>query len=182
MYTIPIRCTAPTGLITCSKAMTGHESRVICWVPNWSEEPIWIRKEKGAREKGYPSPIHPNKAATDDAFNMAVRFCVDQHEDLASCNASHNAESAKLQAQLIHAKGIQKDHPHLNFCQLYGMSDHLTFNLADAGYNVAKYLPYGPVREVIPYLIRRAEENQAVTGDMGREMKMIMTEMRRRGM
>ena len=104
----------------------------------------YMEKERErALERGYPSPIHSTKAATDDAFNTAVRFCVDHYKDLASCNASHNAESARLQAELIHARSIRKDHPHLNFCQLYGMSDHLTFNLAAKGYNVAKYLPYG---------------------------------------
>jgi len=128
----------------------------------------------------YPSPIHDTKAATDDAYNQGIRFCIDNYERLASCNASHNAESAQLQARLIAEKGLDKQHPHLNFCQLYGMSDHLTFNLASADYNVAKYLPYGSITEVTPYLIRRAQENTAVAGDMGRELKLISDEVKRR--
>jgi proline dehydrogenase len=87
-----------------------------------------------------------------------------------------------LQAQLIAGRNLPKDHPHLNFCQLYGMSDNLTFNLAEAGYNVAKYVPYGPVRDVVPYLIRRAQENTSVTGDMGREYQLVLKEMKRRGL
>ena len=135
-----------------------------------------------AVEMGYASPIQENKAATDDAFDTAIRFCVDHYEDLASCNASHNQKSILLQAQLIHKKSIIKNHAHLNFCQLYGMSDHLTFNLSKEGFNVAKYMPYGPVKEVIPYLIRRAEENSAVTGDMGREYELVVNELKRRGL
>ena len=79
-------------------------------------------------------------------------------------------------------KKIAKDHPHLNFCQLFGMSDNITFNLAAKGYNVAKYLPYGPIKDVIPYLIRRAQENTSVTGDMSRELQLLTTEMKRRGL
>ncbi len=141
----------------------------------------YMEKERErAIEKDYPSPIHIDKAACDDAFNTALRFCVDNYEKISSCNATHNAESNLLQAQLILDKNIPLNHPHLNFCQLYGMSDHITFNLADAGYNVAKYLVYGSVGDVAPYLIRRAQENTAVTGDMSREYKLIMTEVKRR--
>jgi len=86
------------------------------------------------------------------------------------------------QAQLIHEKGIPHNHPHINFCQLYGMSDNITFNLANAGYNAAKYVVYGPIKDVIPYLIRRTEENTSVTGEMSRELLLIDKEMRRRGM
>ena len=139
------------------------------------------KERERAAEMGYPSPIQPNKDATDDAFDTAIRFCVDHYEDLASCNASHNAKSARLQAELIVEKGIERRHPHLNFCQLYGMSDNLTFNLANAGFNVAKYVPYGQVHEVVPYLIRRAEENSSVTGDMTREYKLVLQELKRRG-
>ena len=138
------------------------------------------KERKRAKDMGYPSPIHPNKAATDDAFNMAVRFCVDNYQDIASSTATHNQESCLFQAKLIHERGIPKDHKHLNFSQLLGMSDHITFNLAQAGYNVAKYLPYGPVRDITPYLIRRANENTSVTGDMSRESKMVLAELKRR--
>ncbi|MEL6866439.1 MAG: proline dehydrogenase family protein [Bacteroidota bacterium] len=143
----------------------------------------YMEKERErASNRGYASPIQESKAATDDAYNMAVRFCVDHYEEIASCNATHNMDSCLLQAELIAKKKIPRDHPHLNFCQLYGMSDQITFNLASAGYNVAKYVPYGQVQEVIPYLIRRAQENSAVTGDMSREYKLIRKEMKRRGM
>ena len=143
----------------------------------------YMEKERARAEKmGYPSPIHFNKAATDDAYDMALRFCVDNYEYIASCNASHNLESNLLQSELISRKGLPRNHPHLNFCQLYGMSDNITFNLAKEGFNVAKYVPYGPVREVVPYLIRRAQENSSVTGDMGREFQLVRSEMKRRGL
>lgn len=143
----------------------------------------YMEKEgKRSAENNTPSPIQPNKKATDNDYNTALQFCVENYAYIASCNASHNAYSCALQANLIEQKGIQKDHPHLNFCQLYGMSDHLSFNLADAGYNVAKYLPYGPVRDVVPYLIRRAQENTSITGDMNREYELLVREMKRRGL
>jgi len=138
------------------------------------------KERERAKEMNYPSPIYTNKAATDDAFNTAVRFCVDNYEEMASANATHNQESCFFQAKLIHEKGIPKNHKHLNFCQLLGMSDNITFNLAKAGYNVAKYLPYGSVKEITPYLIRRAHENSSITGDMNREAKMVMAELQRR--
>ena len=143
----------------------------------------YMEKEgERAKEKGYPTPIQPSKQATDDAYNMALRFCIDNYKNIASCAATHNEESSRLQAEMIDEKGIQKDHPHLNFCQLYGMSDNLTFNLANAGYNVAKYMVYGQVNEVFPYLIRRAKENTAVSGDMSREYGLIKKEMDRRSL
>lgn len=141
----------------------------------------YMDKERArAREMGYPSPIQPDKAATDRDYDAGIKFCVDHYETLASCNASHNLNSNRLQAELISQKDLPKSHPHLNFCQLYGMSDNITFNLASEGYNVAKYLPYGPVKEVVPYLIRRAQENTSVTGDMSRELKLIVEELKRR--
>ena len=141
----------------------------------------YMEKERlRAEEMDYESPIQENKKATDDAYNVALRFCIENYEKIASCAATHNAESCQLQAKMIHEKGIQQDHPHVTFCQLYGMSDHLTFNLAAAGYNVSKYLVYGQVDEVFPYLVRRAKENTAVSGDMSREYSLIMKEMERR--
>ena len=141
----------------------------------------YMEKERNrAEEKNYPSPIHKDKASVDKDFDEAVRFCVEHYEDLGSCCATHNVKSNMLQAQLIDEKNIQKDHPHLNFCQLYGMSDNITFNIAHAGYNVAKYVPYGPIRDVIPYLIRRAKENTSVTGEMSRELQLISKELKRR--
>ncbi len=139
------------------------------------------KERKRAKEMGYPTPIHESKEDTDNDFNEAIRYCVEHYEQIASCNASHNARSNQIQAELIAEKGLPRNHAHLNFCQLYGMSDNITFNLASARYNVAKYVPYGPVKEVVPYLIRRARENTAVTGEMSRELGFIMTEMKRRG-
>ncbi len=134
-----------------------------------------------AAEMGYENPINPDKNTTDDHYNTGIRFCVDHYENMASCNASHNAVSALLQVELMDKKGIPRDHPNLLFSQLFGMSDNLTFNLAAAGFRSSKYVPYGQVRDVIPYLIRRAQENTSVTGDAGRELALIQQEVKRRG-
>lgn len=143
----------------------------------------YMEKERErARVRNYPSPIQETKADTDRDYDEAVRFCVQHYETIALCNASHNEKSNRLQAELIVARGLPRDHRHLNFCQLLGMSDHITFNLAKGGFNVAKYVPYGPVKEVLPYLIRRARENSAVTGEMSRELSLIVSEMKRRGL
>jgi proline dehydrogenase len=143
----------------------------------------YLEKERErAEEMGYPSPVHETKEATDADYNAAVQFCVENYEHIAFCNASHNADSNLLQAELIAEKGIDRKHPHLYFCQLYGMSDNLSFNLAKEGYNVSKYVPYGPVKDVVPYLIRRAQENSSVTGDMSREYQLVWKEMKRRGL
>jgi proline dehydrogenase len=141
-----------------------------------------LKESIRAQEMGYENPINPDKNATDDLYNTALRFCLDHLDQLAVCNASHNAESALLQVQIMEKKGIPRDHPNTLFSQLYGMSDNLTFNLASAGFRVAKYLPYGQVKEVIPYLIRRAQENTSVTGDAGREFLLIQQEVKRRGL
>jgi proline dehydrogenase len=140
------------------------------------------KERKRALEKGYPSPIHINKEATDHDYNLALRFCVDNYKSIACCNASHNQASNYLFAQLIDEKGIPRNHPHMMFCQLLGMSDAITFNLANAGFNVSKYMVYGPVRDVLPYLIRRTEENSSVAGEMGRELSFILREVKRRGL
>lgn len=143
----------------------------------------YMDKERArAEEIGYQSPIQIDKAATDGDYNAAIRYCIDSHTTISSCCASHNTESNMLQAQLIQDKGIDRNHPHVNFCQLYGMSDNITFNLANAGYNAAKYVVYGPIKDVIPYLIRRTEENASVTGEMSRELALVDKEMKRRGM
>lgn len=142
----------------------------------------YMEKERArAQEMGYPDPINPDKAATDDLYNTALRFCIDHIDTMAVCNASHNAGSAMLQVELMDKKGLPHDHLHALCSQLYGMSDNLTFNLAKAGFRVAKYLPYGQVKEVIPYLIRRAQENTSVTGDAGRELVLVRQEVKRRG-
>lgn len=143
----------------------------------------YMEKENNrALEKGYASPIQRDKPSCDKDFNSAIRFCIDNYEEIAFCNASHNETSAWYMLELIERRKLDKAHPHLNFCQLLGMSDHLSFNLAKAGFCVAKYVPYGPVRDIVPYLIRRAKENTAVLGDMSRELGFITQEMERRGL
>lgn len=141
----------------------------------------YMEKERERAQKmGYPSPIQPSKDATDKDYNTAVEFCVQNHERIASCVGSHNEYSTRYQISLMEKANIPKAHPHLTFSQLYGMSDNLTFNLAKAGYNVSKYIPYGPVGDVIPYLIRRAQENSAVNGEVSRELDLLQQEISRR--
>jgi len=141
----------------------------------------YMEKERErAIEKGYPSPIQPDKESTDKDYNEAVRYCINNINDIAFIVASHNEESNLLAAQLLDQKEIPHNHPHVHFSQLYGMSDNITFNLAKAGYSVSKYLPFGPIREVIPYLMRRAQENTSVSGQTGRELSLINKELERR--
>ena len=141
----------------------------------------YMEKERNRAEaKGYPSPIQPDKASSDKDYNAAVKFCIENHTQIASCLATHNQKSTLYQLELMQKLGISPRHPHLNFCQLYGMSDNLTFNLAKASFNVAKYVPYGPIRDVVPYLIRRAQENIAVKGEVSRELKLLKKEAQRR--
>lgn len=141
----------------------------------------YMEKERDrAKANGQPSPIQPNKAATDRDYDAALIYCIENRETIASCLASHNQKSNSLQAELMSQQNIDKNNPHLSFCQLYGMSDNLTFNLAKAGYQAAKYMPYGAVREVIPYLLRRAQENSSVSGEVSRELGLIHKEQKRR--
>lgn len=141
----------------------------------------YMEKERNrAKEKGYPSPIQPDKKATDTDFNKALRLAL-QHIDLIGlCAGSHNEDSAMLLTEMMSEKGIPNDHSTIYFAQLLGMSDHISFNLANAGYNVAKYVPFGPVKEVMPYLLRRADENTSVAGQTSRELGLIMKERKRR--
>lgn len=139
------------------------------------------KERKRAEEESYPSPIQPNKEATDKDYDDAIRFCIDRLEHLAVFVGTHNEDSCMLAAELLHKKGLPHNHPRVSFSQLYGMSDNITFNLAHAGYRVSKYLPYGPVKDVMPYLIRRAQENTSIAGQMGRELGLIREEMKRRG-
>lgn len=140
------------------------------------------KERKRAEEMGYPTPINPDKVATDRMFNDALVFCVSHLEHIACMNATHNAQSSMLLADLMEEMGVAHNHKHFWFSQLFGMSDNVTFNLAAAGYNVAKYMVYGPVSDVVPYLVRRAQENTSVTGDMSRELLLIEKEMSRRGL
>jgi proline dehydrogenase len=139
----------------------------------------YMEKERiRAQEQGYTSPIQPDKAATDWAFDEALAFCLDNQ--VALCVGTHNEESCSLTMALMKEKNMLPKNPLVCFAQLYGMSDHISYNLAKAGYHVAKYLPFGPVEAVMPYLFRRAEENKAVTGEMGRELGLIRQELKRR--
>lgn len=131
-----------------------------------------------AKELGYPSPIQPNKAATDQDYNLGVQFCIENGVYLVS--GSHNEESNYLVVDLMEKQGIAKDSDRVYFAQLLGMSDNISFNLADAGYKVLKYVPYGPVEKVMPYLIRRASENSSIAGQSSREFSLIKKEIKRR--
>jgi len=138
------------------------------------------KERKRASEKGYPSPIMPDKESTDRDFNESVKFCIDHIDSIALIVASHNEYSNLYTTQLMQQKGLPLEHPHVHFSQLYGMSDNITFNLAHAGCSVSKYLPFGPLRDVIPYLMRRAQENTSVKGQTGRELGLIKKELERR--
>jgi proline dehydrogenase len=141
----------------------------------------YMEKERErAAEKGYPSPIQPDKESTDRDYNEALKLCVDHIEKTAFIVASHNEYSNLLTTQLLDKKGLSHHHPHVHFSQLFGMSDNITFNLAKANCSVSKYLPFGPIKDVIPYLMRRAQENSSVAGQTGRELGLIRKELERR--
>jgi proline dehydrogenase len=139
------------------------------------------KERKRAAELGYPSPIQINKSATDTDYNQALSIAFENINSGSVIVASHNEKSSLLAANLASKANISTNHPHLHFSQLYGMSDNLTFNLADAGFNVSKYLPFGPLDEVIPYLMRRAQENSSVSGQTSRELQLLNKECSRRG-
>jgi proline dehydrogenase len=139
------------------------------------------KERKRALEMNYPSPIQPNKEASDKDFDLAVAACIDAIDHVAFFCASHNESSHFKAVELMKQKNLSANHPHIYFSQLFGMSDHITFNMANSGYNACKYLPFGPVGDVMPYLIRRAQENTAIAGQMSRELKLIKGEMKRRG-
>ncbi len=141
----------------------------------------YMEKERErAAEKGYPSPIQPDKQAADNDYNAALEVCIEHVDRIALVAGTHNDDSCRLLTELINKKNIDPKNPHVYFSQLLGMSDNLSFNLADAGYNVAKYVPYGPIKAVLPYLFRRAQENTAIAGQMSRELGLIVKERKRR--
>lgn len=141
----------------------------------------YMEKEaERAKTMGYPNPIQDSKEATDTDYNIALRLCF-KNRDITQISAgTHNEESCYLLAQLIAEHDVPKNDQRFWFAQLYGMSDHISYNLAADGYNVAKYLPYGPVKDVLPYLARRAKENSSVKGQVGRELRLISKEIIRR--
>lgn len=138
------------------------------------------KERKRAAEMGYPSPIQPDKKSTDLDYNAAVTYCVENIAQVGIVCGTHNEASCRVLAELLDANGISHSHPHVYFSQLLGMSDNLSFNLSDAGYNVAKYVPYGPVKAVMPYLFRRAQENTSIAGQTSRELDLITREKNRR--
>lgn len=138
------------------------------------------KERKRAEKKDYPSPIQPDKASSDRDFNKALEFCVANRDRIALCAGTHNEDSSLYLAQLMTKNNIKSNDTNFYFAQLFGMSDHISFNLAKAGFNVAKYVPYGPVKAVIPYLFRRADENTSVAGQSSREFMLIEKEMKRR--
>jgi proline dehydrogenase len=141
----------------------------------------YMEKENArAQEKGYKSPICISKDATDDNFDAAVLYMLENIDKMAIFAGTHNEKSSYTLMQLMQEKGIAKNDNRIFFGQLYGMSDNISYNLAAHGYNVAKYLPFGPVRDVMPYLIRRAEENTSVAGQTSRELTLIKKEKERR--
>ena len=140
------------------------------------------KERKRAEEMNYPSPIQKDKEATDKDYDAVLEFSINNIEKIALCAATHNEKSSLFLAEELHKRNIPHNHPHISFSQLYGMSDQITYNLAKGGYNATKYLPYGPVKDVIPYLIRRAQENKSVSGQMSRELGLLYKEIKRRGL
>ncbi|MCX6275640.1 MAG: proline dehydrogenase family protein [Bacteroidetes bacterium] len=141
----------------------------------------YMEKERDrAKKMNYPTPIQPDKNAADKDYDDALKFCMDHIDRISICAGTHNEKSSLLLVELMNQKNIPHNHTHIWFSQLYGMSDHISFNLAKEGYNVAKYVPYGPVASVLPYLIRRAQENTSVKGQTGRELANILAEKKRR--
>ena len=138
------------------------------------------KERKRAEEKGYPSPIQPDKQSTDRDYDATLEYCTDHIGGIAFVAGTHNEESSRFLADMLNKKGIDHKNPHVYFSQLLGMSDNLSFNLAHVQYNVAKYVPYGPIKAVLPYLFRRAEENTAIAGQMSRELGLIVKEVERR--
>ncbi len=141
----------------------------------------YMEKERArAAAKGYPSPIQPDKVSTDRDFDDIIRYFVENVDSIHFMVATHNEKSSELLAKLIDENKLPRNHPNIYFSQLYGMSDNITYNLAGLGLNVVKYIPYGEVKTMMPYLLRRAQENSSVKGQSSRELKLIEKEVRRR--
>ncbi|MBR9998376.1 MAG: proline dehydrogenase family protein, partial [Cyclobacteriaceae bacterium] len=141
----------------------------------------YMEKERERAEvMGYPDPIQPDKNATDSAYDTGLELCIKNRDIVSVCSGSHNERSNYYLTELMADAGMLPGDERVYFAQLYGMSDHISFNLAKAGYNVVKYVPYGPVDAVIPYLLRRAEENTSISGQSSREFTLIQKELRRR--
>lgn len=141
----------------------------------------YMEKERDrAGEMHYPSPVHAGKPSTDRDFDAAIALCMERLDRVSFMAGTHNEASCLQLLRLMRERGVRPDDRRVYFAQLLGMSDNISFNLAHRGYRVAKYMPYGPVRSVLPYLFRRARENTAISGQMGRELRLIVQELRRR--
>ena len=138
-----------------------------------------IERER-SNEMGYDDPICATKEATDESYDAGLRTCIKNMDIVSVANCSHNEKSTLLLTELMEEKKVKVNDKRFFFAQLYGMSDNISFNLAEAGFNVGKYVPYGPVKKVMPYLIRRAAENTSVAGQSSRELALIKTEVERR--
>ncbi len=138
------------------------------------------KERKRAQEMNYPSPIQPDKETCDKDYNEAIKLCIENIDVMGLCAGSHNENSSLHLVELMKQKNISPSDERIFFSQLLGMSDHISYNLSIAGYNVAKYVPYGPIKDVMPYLIRRAQENTSVKGQTGRELNLIIKEKARR--
>ena len=138
------------------------------------------KERKRARDRNYISPIQKDKDATDNDYNAAVAFCIAHLDRIGLIVATHNEHSNLYATELLQENNQPLHHPHVHFSQLYGMSDNITYNLAAAGCHVSKYLPFGPLADVIPYLMRRAQENTSVKGQTGRELRLLKKELQRR--
>jgi proline dehydrogenase len=138
------------------------------------------KERKRAEEMVYPSPIQPDKVSSDRDYDASLHYCMEHISEIAFVCGTHNEESCRVLAQLLDEYKVPHNHPHVYFAQLLGMSDNLSFNLSDAGYNVTKYVPYGPVKAVMPYLFRRAQENTSIAGQTSRELGLIIKEKQRR--
>ena len=159
-----------------SKAVTGNYHLGVKLVRG-----AYMEKERARAEaNGYPSPIHADKAAVDRDYDDGLRYCAEHMDRFAVCVGTHNEQSTLLMADLMERHRVPHNDRRVWFAQLLGMSDNISFNMAAAGFNVAKYVPYGPVREVLPYLIRRANENTSARGQTGRELGLILAERKRR--
>ncbi|WP_317127036.1 proline dehydrogenase family protein [Aquirufa rosea] len=141
----------------------------------------YLEKERlRAHEEEYSEPLHKEKEATDRDFNFGIQACLENLDHVHFCVGTHNEQSCQLLCQWMEEKSIPQDHPNIYFAQLLGMSDNISYNLASSGYNVAKYVPYGPVSAVMPYLFRRAEENSSIAGQTSREFALLQKEVSRR--
>lgn len=141
----------------------------------------YMEKERErAAKNAYPSPIQPDKASSDRDFNKALELMIEEIDTVSFCAGTHNEDSSLFLTQLLEKSGISPNDKRVYFAQLLGMSDHISYNLAHHGFNVAKYVPYGPIKEVMPYLLRRADENTSVAGQTGRELSLIIREKQRR--